>query len=60
MRSGPPMHADRGEHSQHQGQAANGSAIYVLDADGSGLHRITPIRLNAGKPDWSPNGSNRL
>ena len=34
----------------------NGSAIYVLDADGSGLHRITPIRLNAGNPDWSPNG----
>ena len=34
----------------------NGSAIYVLDADGSGLHRVTPIRLNAGNPDWSPNG----
>jgi TolB protein len=34
----------------------NASAIYVLDADGSGLHRITPIRLNAGNPDWSPNG----
>ena len=33
----------------------NGSAIYVLDADGSGLHRITQIRLNAGNPDWSPN-----
>jgi len=34
----------------------NGSAIYVLDADGSGLHRVTPIRLNAGNPDWSPDG----
>jgi TolB protein len=34
----------------------NASAIYVLDADGSGLHRVTPIRLNAGNPDWSPDG----
>ena len=34
----------------------NGSAIYVLDADGWGLRRITPLRLNAGSPDWSPDG----
>jgi TolB protein len=34
----------------------NGSAIYVLDADASNLRRITPMRLNAGNPDWSPNG----
>ena len=34
----------------------NGSAIYVLDADGSGFRRITPPRLNAGSPDWSPDG----
>jgi TolB protein len=34
----------------------NGSAIYVLDADGSDLRRITPMRLNAGGPDWSPDG----
>ena len=34
----------------------NGSAIYVLDADGSDLRQITPIRLNAGSPDWSPDG----
>jgi TolB protein len=34
----------------------NASAIYVLDADGSGLHRVTPIRLNAGNADWSPDG----
>jgi TolB protein len=34
----------------------NASAIYVLDADGSGLRRVTPIRLNAGNPDWSPDG----
>jgi TolB protein len=34
----------------------NASAIYVLDADGSGPRRVTPIRLNAGNPDWSPDG----
>jgi TolB protein len=34
----------------------NGSAIYVLNADGSDFHRITPLRLNAGSPDWSPDG----
>lgn len=32
------------------------SAIYVLKPDGTNLHRITPIRLNAGNPDWSPDG----
>jgi TolB protein len=34
----------------------NASAIHVLNADGSGLRRITPLRLNAGNPDWSPDG----
>lgn len=34
----------------------NGSAIYVLNADGSGFRQITPPRLNAGNPDWSPDG----
>jgi len=33
-----------------------GSAIYTLDPDGTDLRRITPRRLNAGNPDWSPNG----
>jgi Tol biopolymer transport system component len=33
-----------------------GSAIYVLNADGSDFRQITPLRLNAGGPDWSPNG----
>lgn len=32
------------------------SAIYVFRADGSRLRRITPMGLNAGTPDWSPNG----
>ena len=33
-----------------------GSAIYVFRADGTRLHQITPIRLNAGSPDWAPGG----
>jgi Tol biopolymer transport system component len=33
-----------------------GSAIYVLNANGSDFRRITPLRLNAGSPDWSPDG----
>ena len=37
-----------------------GSAIYVFRADGTRLHQITPIRLNAGSPDWAPWWSDRL
>jgi Tol biopolymer transport system component len=33
------------------------TAVYVLDADGGNLRRITPMRLNAGNPDWSPDGN---
>ncbi len=32
------------------------SAIFIVRLDGTGLHRITPWRLDAGQPDWSPNG----
>jgi len=32
------------------------SAIFLIDADGTGLKRITPWRLNASDPDWSPDG----
>ena len=32
-------------------------AIFVVNADGSGLRQLTPWRLNAGDhPDWSPDG----
>jgi TolB protein len=33
------------------------SALYTLNPDGSGLLRITPFRLSAGSPDWSPDGT---
>jgi len=32
------------------------TAVFVLDADGRHLRRLTPWRLNAGNPDWSPDG----
>lgn len=36
-------------------------AIYTVNADGSGLRRVTPFSLNAGDgPDWSPDGKRIL
>ena len=32
------------------------SAVYLMNADGSNLHAITPAKLHGGNPDWSPNG----
>jgi len=32
------------------------SAIFRVKTDGSGLERLTPWRLNASDPDWSPGG----
>jgi Tol biopolymer transport system component len=39
----------------------NGRAIFVVNADGSGLRQVTPWKLDAGDhPDWSPDGSRIL
>jgi TolB protein len=32
------------------------SAIHRMSVDGSGLQRLTPWKLNASDPDWSPGG----
>jgi Tol biopolymer transport system component len=40
----------------NKGKGKLDTAIYVLNADGRGLRRVTPMRLNAGNPDWSPDG----
>jgi Tol biopolymer transport system component len=32
------------------------SAIHRVNVDGTGLVRLTPFRLNASDPDWSPDG----
>lgn len=43
------------------GDPANGHALFLVNADGSGLKQLTPWSLNAGgKPDWSPDGSRIL
>jgi TolB protein len=37
------------------------SALYLVNADGTGLHRLTPFALKAtDDPDWSPDGSTIL
>jgi TolB protein len=33
-----------------------GTALFVLNADGSGARRITPWDIGAANPDWSPDG----
>lgn len=33
------------------------TAIFIVNADGSRLHRLTPWNMLAGDPDWSPTGS---
>ncbi|MDP9228138.1 MAG: hypothetical protein M3M99_03680 [Actinomycetota bacterium] len=37
-------------------RSARDSAIYRVGIDGTGLQRLTPWRLNASDPDWSPSG----
>jgi dipeptidyl aminopeptidase/acylaminoacyl peptidase len=32
------------------------SAIYRVNVDGTGLQQLTPWKLNASDPDWSPDG----
>jgi Tol biopolymer transport system component len=35
--------------------------VFVVNADGSGLRRVTPYKLRAGDgPDWSPDGTQIL
>jgi Tol biopolymer transport system component len=40
----------------------NGRALFVADADGTNVHRITPWNLKpaADRPDWSPDGKRIL
>ena len=35
---------------------ANASAIYLIDSSGKIVRLLTPLRLDAGNPDWAPNG----
>jgi len=40
-----------------QDKFGNGSAVFVVDADGRNLHQLSSARLPARLPDWSPDGS---
>ncbi|MFI6157936.1 TolB family protein [Kitasatospora sp. NPDC051170] len=43
------------------GQPANSRAVYVVDANGTGLRQLTPWGLRAGdRTSWSPDGSQIL
>lgn len=43
------------------GQPADSRAIYVVNADGTGLRQLTPWELRAGdRADWSPDGTQIL
>ena len=33
------------------------TAVFVVNVNGTGLRRLTPWRMLAGDPDWSPDGS---
>ena len=48
-------------HTSPLGKPAGRYALFIVGANGAGLHRITPWNLNAGDhPDWSPDGSRIL
>jgi Tol biopolymer transport system component len=42
------------ESSAHGGNLA---AIFVMRADGTDIRRVTPLRMDAAHPKWSPDGS---
>jgi TolB protein len=33
------------------------TAVFIVNVDGTGLHRLTPWEMRAGDPDWSPKGN---
>jgi Tol biopolymer transport system component len=32
------------------------AAVFIVNLNGTGLRRLTPWKLDAASPDWSPNG----
>ena len=38
------------------GREGVGAAIYLMDASGKHVHRLTPARVSGFWPDWSPDG----
>ena len=50
------VHAVQGPQLSAIYRGHTASAIYRVGIDGSGLERLTPWRLDASDPDWSPDG----
>ena len=46
--------------ARSRGEQKRPSAVFVMDADGSSLQRITPRGLNAYRPAWSPDGTQMI
>jgi Tol biopolymer transport system component len=47
--------------TNYAAQPTGRQAIFVVNADGRGLHRLTPWDMDAGDgPDWAPDGSRIL
>ena len=45
-------------HNSRRGKPPGGRTLYVVNADGTGLRRLTPWSLHGGDhPDWAPDGS---
>ena len=40
-----------------RGAARNLAALFVVNTEGTGLHRLTPWQDGAGTPKWSPDGT---
>ena len=51
-----PAWAPDGQRLSFTSTRAGGYAIFVVNADGSGLQRISPPGARAGWPAWSPDG----
>src|SRR5436190_21966807 len=47
--------------SKTSGTGCECRSLYIVNSDGSGLHRIVPPGLRpGGRPDWSPDGGTIL
>jgi hypothetical protein len=48
---------ERQEMAPERGAAWDSAALFVVDADGSNFHRVTPSSVQAIGPAWSPDGT---
>jgi Tol biopolymer transport system component len=51
-----PRWSPDGTRLAFSGYDANGSSVWIVNDDGSGLRRVTPTDMEAFTPSWSPTG----